>query len=386
MSDRSPGSKRLRILAIEPYYGGSHQAFLDGWKRASGHEFRVLTMPARKWKWRMRGAAMWCAERLAEAEFGGDFDLIFTSDMMPVADLRALLPVRLRHLPLVCYFHENQLTYPLSPDDRRDYQYGFTNITSCLAANEVWFNSGYHRNDFLTATNKLLMEMPDCLPTGIARRIEARSRVLHPGVDLSELKGRMSHAAGEPPVIVWNHRWEYDKGPETFFRALFSLSEAGMGFRLRVAGERFRTEPAIFDEARRRLTEHVDHFGYYETREAYLEALESADLVVSTAVHEFFGLAVVEAIAAGCFPILPDRLSYPELIPPEWHSQVLYRDDSLLARRLAAALERQPGEEARRELATHARRCDWRQRAEAFDDAAREAALNAADQGHVRNG
>ena len=37
--------------------------------------------------------------------------------------------------------------------------------------------------------------------------------------------------------------------------------------------------------------------------------------MLSTARHEFFGVAVVEALLAGCLPWLPDRLSYPELLP-----------------------------------------------------------------------
>jgi glycosyltransferase involved in cell wall biosynthesis len=56
----------------------------------------------------------------------------------------------------------------------------------------------------------------------------------------------------------------------------------------------------------------------------YIELLNTSDVVVSTADHEFFGISVVEAVAAGCFPILPDRLSYPELIPVEFHDLVLY--------------------------------------------------------------
>ena len=37
-------------------------------------------------------------------------------------------------------------------------------------------------------------------------------------------------------------------------------------------------------------------------------------MFVSTATHEFFGLAAAEAIATGLYPLLPERLAYPELL------------------------------------------------------------------------
>ena len=55
--------------------------------------------------------------------------------------------------------------------------------------------------------------------------------------------------------------------------------------------------------------------GYVESKNEYWKWLHKADWVLSTAKHEFFGIAVVEALFAGCLPWLPEKLSYKELLP-----------------------------------------------------------------------
>ena len=47
-----------------------------------------------------------------------------------------------------------------------------------------------------------------------------------------------------------------------------------------------------------------------------------------TSRQEFFGAGVVEAIYCGCFPWLPDRLSYPEHLPADRRDHHLYRTES----------------------------------------------------------
>ena len=39
---------------------------------------------------------------------------------------------------------------------------------------------------------------------------------------------------------------------------------------------------------------------------------------------------MVEAIRYGCIPLLPDRLSYPEIIPKVFHGDFLYKDQTEL--------------------------------------------------------
>ena len=70
-------------------------------------------------------------------------------------------------------------------------------------------------------------------------------------------------------------------------------------------------------EGFRRYAERVLHYGYAESFADYAALLWRSDLVVSTSVHEFFGISMLEAIYCGCHPLLPNRLTYPELIPEQ---------------------------------------------------------------------
>ncbi|MHC4146575.1 MAG: tRNA-queuosine alpha-mannosyltransferase domain-containing protein [Planctomycetota bacterium] len=173
----------MRILALEPYYGGSHKAFIDGLSKASRHDWTLLTLPAHKWKWRMRHSAITFAAQTAELEkLNSGCDLLFCSDMLNLAEFVALAPVEIARLPKVIYFHENQLTYPVRVEDERDYQFAMTNLTSALAADTVWFNSQFHIDSFLDALAKFLKSMPDHQPLETDEIIRSKSSIHPPGI------------------------------------------------------------------------------------------------------------------------------------------------------------------------------------------------------------
>ena len=50
-------------------------------------------------------------------------------------------------------------------------------------------------------------------------------------------------------------------------------------------------------------------------RDRYRRLLWEATLTFSTADHEYFGISILEAAYAHTLPLLPARLSYPEIIP-----------------------------------------------------------------------
>ncbi len=332
----------LRVGVLEPYYGGSHAAFVDTVIQHSRHDCVLAQLPARKWKWRMRGSAMWFALHEIDWLQGGGVapvDVILCNDMLSVADLRSLLPSNLRNISIVCYFHENQLTYPLSDGDMRDYQYGMTNITSCLAADSVWFNSQAHQQSFLSAADNLLRKMPDHVPAAIVSRIEKKSQVVYPAVDVNHKeKGDNLGHNQDPITILWCHRWEYDKNPKPFFDALRKADQMSLPFDIVAVGEQFRTAPPEFAKFFNDVKHRVRHAGFVPARNDYLTLVSSCDIVVSTANQENFGIAVVEAMMLGCQPLFPNRLSYPELLPSEFRDECLYQTDDDFSKQLLSLI------------------------------------------------
>ncbi|MCU0494786.1 MAG: DUF3524 domain-containing protein [Chloroflexaceae bacterium] len=323
----------LRILFLNPYHGGSHAAVAEGYAAHTRHVVQLLTLPIYGgWRWRMRGAAVTLA-RLARQQ--PPPDLIITTDMLDVATFRALYGQP--SVPLVVYFHENQLTYPLPQGRSRDLSFAWTNYTSCLAADAVLFNSRFHQQAFLGALPALLGRYHDYQELETIAQIGAKAHVAPPGIDLQELVEPAPQAhPRQVPTVLWNGRWEYDKQPEAFFAALEELDQRNVDFRLMMAGEHIDPNAPAFVAARERWTQRLVHWGYAD-RASYVRLLHQADIVVSTAVQEFFGIGIVEALACGCIPILPKRLTDPDLLPATYHADCLYDSAAELVEKLQGA-------------------------------------------------
>lgn len=366
----------MNILIIEPYYTGSHAAWAEGFAKHSTHNVEILSLEGRYWKWRMHGGAV----TLAKKFMAGNYDphLIVATDMLDLTTFLSLTRARTASIPTAIYFHENQLSYPWSPDDRdvihkRDKHYGFINYSSALATDAVFFNSSYHLESFLGELRLLLKNFPDHNELETVETIRKKSSVLPLGLDLKRLdqfrpSKNKGGSACQYPLILWNHRWEYDKNPEDFFKALNILKDRGLNFKVALLGENFRKSPKEFAEAKKQLGERIVQYGYAKDFSDYAAWLWKSDIIPVTSNQDFFGGSVVEAMYCNCFPILPKRLAYPEHIPEKEHENFFYSDFNDLVNRLESAIKNIPG--IRRQRISHfIDHYDWNKLAPLYDKA-----------------
>ncbi len=321
----------LRVLSLQPFYGGSHRQFIDGWIQHSRHDWTTLALPDRFWKWRMRHSAIWFANQISQLDSQEkSWDIMLTTDMVNLAELQGLL---LRGssphstTPAVLYFHENQFAYPSRfADDSNEYQrdqhFAFTNFVSALAATEVWYNSAFNHRSLIDGLKQQANQWPDHVPTDEIAVIEQSGLVFPPGIEtlaedltVTARLARFERAKRRLPLrLIWAARWEHDKRPEALLQALRLIQKQQVPFRISVLGQRYRQIPNSLHILETEFSEYIDVWGFLESREDYYQALLDSDVFVATAIHEFFGIAVAEAIAAGLRPALPARLAYPELL------------------------------------------------------------------------
>ena len=346
----------MRIALVDPFYDVSHKLWSTGLQHHSRHDIDIYALSPIYWKWKMASGALTLAQQINESKI--DYSLFLVTDMVDLGLFKSSLDSHHREKPTAIYFHENQITYPWSDTDPdpsldRDHHYGWINFTSSIISDRVYFNSAYHKTSFLNALPEFLQRFPS---SGLSKHIDdivAKSTVLPIGIDFPE---GLTNKASDKLTILWNHRWESDKNPELFYKALVHLKNKGFPFNLIVCGKEYQQRPTAFDKIQQTFSSELIHWGYAESREQYWDLLSQADLSIVTSNQDFFGISVVESIFAGCIPLLPNRLAYPAHIPEEFHRDLLYNSEQHLYEQLDRIIE---GSLDTKALILHIMKYDW---------------------------
>lgn len=279
-------------------------------------EYDLFSLSAKKWHWRARTSALYFSQTIP---MDHDYVALFTSSVLPLAELLGVRP-DLQKCKKIVYFHENQLVYPRQEIKKeRDCQYGLNQIMTCLAADEIIFNSKFNMTSFLDNINSFLNIQSDYKPRNIKEKILIKSEVLYFPIQFEYLPQREPNGEENSKKVlnlVWPHRWEHDKNPQLLTNVLQELNKRQADFKISILGQNSQVIPDCFVGLREELGNKLVHFGFL-TKDEYFKTLLSADVVISTAGHEFYGVSMLEATFCGCVPIAPNKLVYPEIYPPE---------------------------------------------------------------------
>ena len=293
-----------KILLLSAYKSDSHASWVKWLTQNLAADWRVLELPGRYYRWRIRGNPLSWLDELPAQLNGWQPERILATSMVDIATIKGLFP-QLAAVPVSYYFHENQFAYPQGEGQHNSVDPQMVQLYGALSADECLFNSQFNRDTFLAGVDALLKKLPDCKPADLRARLQPKCRVLPVPVN--------PVAAGEkiPGLILWNHRWEYDKKPDDFLGILRCLSSRNVDFKLALLGPRAEKTPPVLQQIRSEFSAAIVADGMV-SRAEYEHWLGAAQVVVSTAIHEFQGLSVLEAVSAGAVPIVPDDLCYRE--------------------------------------------------------------------------
>ncbi|MBJ7555158.1 tRNA-queuosine alpha-mannosyltransferase domain-containing protein [Marinomonas spartinae] len=333
----------MRILLLSAYEASSHKAWANSLMNGLGeHDWTYLALPPRHFAWRIRGNAMSFAfDKVFKPSIEQAYDLVIATSMTDCVGLKAFCP-NLQSIPWLLYFHENQFAYPASDKQQGLVEMQMVTLYSALAANQCVFNSHFNKHSFFEGARRLLKKLPDYVSPDWLSNIEGNAHVVPVPIDIDwKNRGERSRTNlfqnNSPLRLVWNARWEFDKGPERLLAILQALQSRGVDFEIAILGEQFRTIPKAFEVIQHRFASCIRQFGFAPSRDEYLGFLATSDIVLSTALHEFQGLAVLEAVALGCVPVLPARQVYPELFGPAYLYDSHLND---IAKEATAAVDR----------------------------------------------
>lgn len=303
------------VLAIETYPHGSHGRVLALLQRHSTFRIDDIQAAREHWRWLAMAAHFDIIEHIRQSHMPRP-DIIFLSGPINVAALVAMLPSSWSTIPRVIYFHESQWTYPAEEYDARPYL--LAHLNAIQLCDEAWFNSHFHLDTFWQAA---MSPAVDNRIRSLVKRVEARLRarcaVVYPPVSMDVID-HVPGAINARPRILWNARWEIDKRPDRFVKLLDLLVDEMDGVETLVLGTSGRDVAQIAAQLGRHAATAILP-GHLARRAEYEALLSTANISVSTADHEFFGIAAIEAVMAGAIPVLPANLAYPETLPSAYY-------------------------------------------------------------------
>ena len=205
----------MDILLLSAYDTISHRKWHQSLvSNLSDYRWEVLTLAPRFFNYRVRtNSVSWHYSK--QSVLAKKYDLILATSLSDITMLKALNP-NLGRTPVWLYCHENQFAYPKSSNQVSSHllEVKTAFYFNCLTANKISFNSAWNRSTALAGMRELLKNWPERIPQSSIDLIEEKSDVIPVPLSAPNTSKNYDSRKKTKLEILWNHRWEYDKGPK----------------------------------------------------------------------------------------------------------------------------------------------------------------------------
>ncbi|XP_060683099.1 glycosyltransferase-like domain-containing protein 1 isoform X5 [Hemiscyllium ocellatum] len=333
----------MSVLMIEAFYGGSHKQLLDLFQEEI-KGCSVFTLPAKKWHWRARTAALYFMQTIPPSE---NYRVLFTSSVLNLAELVALRP-DLAKLKKVLYFHENQLVYPVRKSQERDFQFGYNQVISCLVADVIVFNSAFNMESFLTSLGSFMKLIPDHRPRELEKLIRPKCQVLYFPIIFPDITRFLpAHKLGRDLLMTDIQDIEDGKADDGLMRNSFACLNPVPTAKQDTRNQEglSNISDSLEDLNSIRRTEGTSAYHGEDMEHVAINPcsmlggsgnLEENFSAQHMPLHIVWPHRWLEAVHCGCYPLCPKALVYPEIFPDVY----LYSTPQQLFKRLQTFCKR----------------------------------------------
>lgn len=207
------------------------------------------------------------------------------------------------------------------------------------------------------------------------RQVSDKVVLIENGVDLEPFL-QTTQPPRLPESFISVSRLSANKRVDRLIRVFGELGRRGVGFSLRLLGpDPDQLTPRLQALAREEGVESQIQFVGPVSNEQLVDELSRASFFVSASQHEGFGISAIEAMAAGCLPILSDIPAFRYLLPDDLSPLLVDFSESRRAAEKIIQIQQMDQSSARKRVRSRAEAFSWKSRMplwrEVYEQAAR---------------
>lgn len=155
---------------------------------------------------------------------------------------------------------------------------------------------------------------------------------------INSISGNIIPIEKRENIILFSHRWDYEKRPNIFVDMMNNLYKKRKDFKVYITTSRkkFRSNQQwLIDKLN--LAKFPYKIFANINKQEYYQLVSQSKVFVSTTIEENFGYCLLESMTLGCTPVVPNKYSHPEIL--EFDKRFLYNDKKEAIKMISSFLD-----------------------------------------------